>query len=125
MAGIHRGIHQAEADLAEISRQQLAILQAVSDATREEFDAGAIQRYYHYERHLAHLAVERDADLADLRRRERVKRAELEEAMKRRKMVEKLEEYHAEAVQLELRDLDQKHSDEVAGNRARIASRWL
>ena len=56
------------------------------------FQAEEVGRYFQYERHLARLAVETDARLLELRALEEKRRAELEEALKSRRMVEKLQE---------------------------------
>jgi len=90
-------------------------------ATRQEFDARDIRQYYVYERYLARLAVEKDANLAQLRSVEETRRNELEDAMKERRIVERLKERLTDAFLEEVTKEEQKTTDETATNHAALA----
>jgi len=118
LAHVRGEIRRAEDQRAFVLGEQRRILEEAGRAAQKEFDAADVHRYYQYERHLARLAVEKDADLAQLRRTEETRRAELEDAMKRKRIVERLEERYAEALAFEFRREEQKFTDEVASNQA-------
>jgi flagellar FliJ protein len=118
LASTRGEIRSAEHERADIVREQIAMLDEAGKAAEREFDASDVRRYYQYERHLARLAVEKDADLARLAAVEEDRRAELEEAMKRRRIVERLKERRQREFFAELNKEEQAASDEVATNQA-------
>lgn len=120
LAEVQRKIQRATRDRTFIAREQMRMLDEVGRKTRERFDAWEIRQYYVYERHLARRAVEKDAEIASLRRLERERLRELEKAAKRKRIVERLDERYAQAFQKELRSLGQKALDEAAVSRVVI-----
>lgn len=84
----------------------------------EDVDASAVRQVYQHERHLARLAVERDADIHRLKQVAEAKRMELEAALKNRRMVEQLETRAVEQYRQFRNDLEQKFNDEIATARA-------
>ncbi len=104
----------------EIARNQKRMLEEAAGATQQEFDASSIHRYYQYERHLARLAVEKDAAIAELRETEEERRADLEEAMKKKRIVERLKERHRDALFADLNKEEQAVLDETAINQAAV-----
>ncbi len=121
LGSTRRAIRTAEHQRVEIVREQMTMLEEAGKAAEREFDASDVRRYYQYERHLARLAVEKDADLAQLRKVEQDRRAELEEAMKQRRVVERLKERRQRAFLAELNKEEQAFNDEVATNQAAMA----
>jgi len=105
---------------ALIIEEQRRMLREAGRIARGGFEATQVQPYLGYERHLAHLAVENDAEIEALQQREKACLAELEEAMKQRRMVELLQERRDRAWRRELIREEQHHQDEVAGNQAAI-----
>jgi flagellar export protein FliJ len=108
----------AQDTLRRIESEQRRMLDEAGASGQTRLEAAAVNRYFQYERHLAHLAVRKDAEIAGLRRAEEERRASLEDASKRKRIVERLEEYHQDALRGELAGLDQRASDEVALNRS-------
>jgi flagellar export protein FliJ len=121
LGAVWRDIDTAKRQRTEIERQQRAMLEQAGRVAREEFAAAVVQGYYQYERHLARLAVEKDAELAELRELENTRRRELEDAMKRRRIVERLKERQNKAFREEVEREQRKFADEVATNQAAIA----
>ncbi len=118
LAQMRRAVRSAEEQHREIVGQQLAAFESAAALACEQFDASDIRRYFVYERHLSRLAVEKDAEIAHLRREEDERRSDLEEAMKRRKVLEKLKSRKDEALKYMLGQEEQKRVDEAAVNRA-------
>lgn len=112
-----------EAAAAGRQRQALAEAQrrALGDAGRlisSSFDAADARRYYQYERHLATRVVAKDAELRGLHARSEEERAELEAAMKGRRVVERLIERREALWRRDLDRAEQKVLDEVGSTRA-------
>lgn len=120
LAKVCRDIHVTEQQHAELVQQQRRALEQAGRVAHQEFDAGDVQRYYVYERYLARSAVEKDAEIAQLRELEVQRRGELEEAMKRRRTVELLEGRYLQAFHGWLRKELQRVSDESATNQAAV-----
>ena len=118
LAQMRRAVRVAEQQRSEIVGQQLAALTTAAERTQEDFDAGDVRRYFLYERHLSRLAVEKDAEITDLRTREDERRLQLEDAMKDRKMLERLKARKEKAYQYAVNKEEQKLLDEAAVNRA-------
>ena len=87
---VRRDIQTTATRRDEIAREQRRTLDSAAAESQGKFDAEEVRRYYQYERHLAQLAVEQDAELARLRSVEEERRLELEDAIKQRRMVERL-----------------------------------
>ena len=122
---LHRQIQAAEVERGTMERHQIDMLKRAAELTREKFDATDIQRYYQYERHLSRLVAEKDAEIAELSDAEAEKRLELQEAMKRRRMAERLDERREEAFDAVVRKNSQKLSDEIAVTRAWMKERRI
>lgn len=115
---VRRDIAVAQQERAAIVDEQRFMLEEAGRSTQQPFTAGRVLGYYQYEWHLARRAVEKDASIVQLKREEAERREELQEAMKKRRMVSKLKERHHEALQAELNDIERKQADEAATNRA-------
>ncbi|MCP4646031.1 MAG: flagellar export protein FliJ [bacterium] len=118
LAEVRREIARVEEDRDRIVAAQRDAIGEAAEAAREEFRADDVRRYFAYERQLARLAVDRDSALAKLRRDEDERRTELEEAMKRKRIVERLKERQDKAFADEMLKEDRKAVDEIATNRA-------
>ncbi|HIJ74522.1 MAG TPA: flagellar export protein FliJ [Candidatus Hydrogenedentes bacterium] len=121
LAGTRRTIRVAQHQKAEIVRQQRESLERAGRSAAKRFDASDVRRYYLYERHLARLADDKDAMIAHLQREAERQRVELEEAMKRKRVVERLKERQQRAFFAELNKEEQAFSDEMAVNHAAVA----
>lgn len=118
--------------LAETNRQIAARRQQRTqlDAERRTwlFEAGAraqrvfrapeVAPVYRYERHLAHCITSTDASLRQLEATAAERRGELENAMKQRRVIERLRERLLEARRAAVLKEVQKRTDEAATNRA-------
>lgn len=118
LAEVRREIRNLEAQRNEIVAQQRETLAEAGRRMAAQLHADEIQTYYQYERHLARQAVELDARIVELRKLEDQRRFELEEALKSRKMVEKLSERELEAVRSAVQKNEQAVLDETATNQA-------
>jgi len=116
LAAARRDVAVAEGELAAIQFRQMEALAEAGRRTRDVFDAREVRLYYQFERYLARVADEKDVQVLQLRGVADQRRAELEDAMKRRRIVEKLIERQQRAGQAEIRSEEQKFADEVAGN---------
>lgn len=120
LAEVRRDIRLTTRQREEIAALQRATFEAAGHAARHKFDASDVHRYYQYERHLARMADEKDAVIAQLRQREEHALDELSDAMKRKRTVERLKErsqgVHAALVNKE----EQKATDETATNKAAV-----
>jgi len=118
LAGIRREIAATERQREAIQHEQGRILREASERSQRVFDANDVRRYYEYERYLARLAVEKDAALQELHRVENARRAELEEALKQRRIVERIQEKNTLAWNQQRAHDEQKLTDEVAVGQA-------
>lgn len=118
LAGVRREIRANEVQQRALVRQQKHTLEQAGEAAKHVKEARALVPYYQYERYLARVAVALSANLAQLRTTEETRRKELEEAMKRRRTVERLKERMDAAFNAELEKEARKLLDEVATNRA-------
>ena len=123
LAATRREIRVAEGERNSITEEQRRALDTAGNLAREVFDPSDVRRYYQYERHLARLVVQKDAEIRGLKRRADKERRDLEEAMKKRRVAEKLEERTAAAYEAYIRKEDQKQADETATNYAAMALR--
>jgi len=118
VAATRREIANVQNQRNEVIRQQLLALEEAGRTAQRRFAATDVRRYYQYERHLARLADEADAAIRQLRERESSERAELEEAMKTRRTVERLKERLMDAYLGVLLKDEQRALDEAATNQA-------
>ncbi len=121
LAGARREVRQAEQALEGLEAKQRETLQEAGQRARKRFDALEVRLYYQYERYVARLADEKSAEIVELRGIAEQRRAELEEAMKRRRIMEKLIERKKRTYAAEVRKDEQVFADETAVNHAAIA----
>ena len=114
LAASRRDVRRAQQQRAELMEQRHDVLDTAGRRARENPVAGELRAYYQHERRLARLTDEKDAEVAQLGKVAEDKRGELEQAMKQRRIVERLRERRIEAYEAEMRREEQKASDEVA-----------
>ena len=120
-ADAQRAVQQAERELADLQAAQRELFDEAGRRAVKHFEAREVRLYYQYERHVALLADRKSAQILELRAIAEVKRGELEEALKRRRMMEKLIEKKWQGYGAELRKEEQAFADEVAVQRAHVA----
>lgn len=118
LADTRRAIRREEGRREEILRDQKRMIQEAGNQAQRAFDPAAVHAYFQYERHLARLAVEKDAAVRALRAVETERRRELEDAVKRRRVIERLRERALQAYARAVRKHEQFFHDEVAAGRA-------
>ncbi|HRK34559.1 MAG TPA: flagellar export protein FliJ, partial [Candidatus Hydrogenedentes bacterium] len=123
LAEVRRQIQFAEQQRDALTGEQRRILDEAGQATRLSIDAYKAQSFIHYERHLARLAVDKDAEIHALRKEEDRRRGTLEDAMKQRKVVEQLSERVRLAFLEHVRKEEQKQFDEIASVRSALERR--
>jgi len=119
-AEARQAVSLAQQQRAGLAEERTQLLLEAGDRAQHHFDPVTVRLYYRYERHLARIIDEKDAEIASLQQEAERKRVELEEAMKRRRVVEKLRERKLRAFLDEIARDDQKFSDESATNAAAI-----
>lgn len=120
LAEARRQVRRAQDQRGAIIEEQRRALDHAGDLSQHAFDASDVRRYYQYERHLARLAVAKDAEIRQLEKTAEHKRMELEEATKRKRIMEKLKERHSAAFQACLQKNEQRSLDEAATNYAAL-----
>ncbi|MDZ4860646.1 MAG: flagellar FliJ family protein [Candidatus Hydrogenedentes bacterium] len=115
-----REIRFAEAQREALAEEQRRVLEEAGVAAGHTVDARKAQALIHYERHIARRAVDKDAEIHGLRAVEERKRIDLEEAMKRRKIVERLTERVRLTYLEHVRKEEQKQFDETASVQAAL-----
>ena len=123
LAAAHRLRRRAQAERDHLEAERRRMFERAGQAAQGRMSAAEVRRYYQYERHLARLADEKDAEIMRLRQTEAERRAELEEAMKKRRMVERLHERRTESVLREVQRQEQRMSDESGTTRAAAQSK--
>ena len=123
LAAAQRDVAAAQKRRAELAREQMRTLDQAGQAAMKRFDAADVRRYHQYERHLARMADQTDAEIRELRGIADQKRRLLEAAMVKRKMIERLCERRAEAMRIYRRRQEQRRTDEAAANSAALAER--
>ncbi|MBX7257134.1 MAG: flagellar export protein FliJ [Candidatus Hydrogenedentes bacterium] len=118
LAEVRTQIRSVQRQRQQISEEQVRMIHEASEAVGEQLAGPEIHMFFQYERHLARLVVERDATLRRLRTVEEERRSALEDSMKRRRVVERLQERYQQEAATEQRKMEQKLNDEIAGVRA-------
>lgn len=118
MAAARRDVNNAEEQRTRLAAEQRNSLERWAGYLKECLDAGEARRYHQYERHLARLIDDKDADIRRLEGIAEEKRGELLDASKRKRIVGKLKERKNAAYALELRRMLQRINDETATNYA-------
>jgi len=116
-------VRKTEHRRAELVGLQRIMLTNADALTRENFDAADVRRYFQYERYLSRCVVDTDAQLAELAEAAEDRRAELEDAVQKKKVIDRLKERHREAVAADDRYWEQRTNDEIASGRAYLARR--
>jgi len=118
LADARRKARAARDQRQALEAEQVWAIEEGAAHARGEFDAAEVRRYYQYERHLARLSVAKEAEVLQLDRTAEGRRGELEEAMKRRRIIERLRERRQQAWMAEMNKAEQILLDEVATNYA-------
>jgi flagellar export protein FliJ len=100
----------------ELTRQ--SALEQAGSTLQHRFDASDIRSYYQYERHLAALRDQKDAEIRELQREESIEVALLEKATQARRIAEKLHERRRDAFRNFVMKEEQKAMDETASKYA-------
>ena len=119
-ASAQRQVFTAEQQRESLSLERLGLLDEAGRRARNRFDAREVRAFYQHERHLARLIDDADSEIRRLRAIAEERRVELEEAMQRRKMVEKLREHKMNEYLAAIRKDEQKLSDERATGAAAV-----
>lgn len=115
-AEAQRRVHLAETRLSSIEHEQVRILEDASNRASGPFHAGEVGAFYQYERHLASEADRTTEEITRLQTMAETRRMELEDAMKRRRMIERLEERQKKVFNQAVEKEAQQAADEVANN---------
>lgn len=121
LATARREIAAAERQRADLVQERLSLFDEAGRRARDRFDAREIRAYYQYERYLSRRIDDQDSELRRLEGIAAERRIALEEAMKRRRMVDKLRERKMDVYMHEVRKDEQKLSDEKATGSAAVA----
>lgn len=92
LAAVRREVRNSERDRAQIEAYQRRIVEQASDAARDQFRPHRANEYIHYDRHLARLAVKKDAEIATMEQFAEEQLGELSDAAKARRIADKLNE---------------------------------
>lgn len=114
LASARRDVDRAQIQRNALAEEQRLLLEEAGVASRAHVDAHKTQSLIHYERHIARLAVDKDAEIHALNNVAEKRRAELEESMKRRKVVERLDERERLNYRNHVMHEEQKLLDETA-----------
>ena len=118
LATAHRAVNTAQEQREQLVEQRTQLISEAGAKAQHHFDPLYIRSYYQYERHLARLVDEKDAEISALQAQAERQRAELEAAMKRRRIIERLRERKLQTYSDDVRREEQKISDEAATNSA-------
>jgi len=121
-AGARRILDTLREERASIAKEQRRMLEEAGEIIQDTFDPSEARRYYQYERYLAKLGDQKDADIRARESQAESLRLELETAMKKRRMVELLEDKNQLAWHQEFRKREQVQLDEVALSYGRLKS---
>ena len=114
LAEARRREHLALAERDALAQEQQRMLEEAGTLLTRHFDAADVRRYFQHERHLARLGDDKDIQILEFQAQAEARRAELEAASKRRRMVERLQERKRAAYRKHLNKLDQQQTDETA-----------
>ena len=120
LAEARRTLHQARAQRDGIAEAQRRALEQAGSAAQASFDASDVRRYYQHERYLAQLAVAKDAEIREIEAQIEGRRADLEKALRDKRVVERLKERRLTAYLKERRRKEQQALDEIALNYATL-----
>lgn len=120
-ARARRSLNHLREERQSIDEEQRRLLGEAAAVIRDAFDPSEARRYYQYERYLARLGDEKDAEIQAQRRSTEAERRLLSETMKQRRMVEILDEHNRAAWDAVHRKREQQQIDEIALSYGRLA----
>lgn len=118
VARVRSRIHAARRERTSLELTRQTALEQAGSTLQKHFDASDIRSYYQYERHLAGLRDQKDAEIRALEREESAEVALLEKATQARRIAEKLHERQREAYRDFVLKEEQKAMDETASKYA-------
>ena len=121
LAGVRREMRAAELQREDFERQQRRAIDSAQAYTGEDFDERLFCRYVGYQRYLARMAVAKDAEIEQLRQQVEGRRLDLENAMCKRRMVDRLIERSERILLKKVKKEEQRLSDEAASTQAALA----
>lgn len=116
-------IRSAEASRTALLEEQRSILEKAGKLAREQLSADTMRGHLEYSQYLGRVADTKEAHIAQLSGVAEKRRAELEQAMQSRRIVERLKEKRALAYQDYVKKMEQAFNDEVAINQAAMERR--
>ncbi len=114
MAAARREVFLARGQREDLARQQRRIFEAAARIAQKDFDARDVRRHFQFARHLSRVVDEKDAEIKELEGLAEAERTKLEEAMKARRVVEKLKQRRMNTYLKELGRIEQRALDEIA-----------
>lgn len=114
VAAVRQEVQRSQRQRTSLELTRRTALESAGASLHDRFDAEEIRGYYQYERHLAGLRDEKDAEIRDLQRQEAEQLAILEQATQGRRVVEKLHERRVKAYHAHQRKEEQRYVDETA-----------
>lgn len=120
-AQAHRALNHLRDERRSINEEQQRMLGEAAAVIRDAFDPSEARRYYQYERYLARVGDEKDAEIQSQRRSTEAERRLLGETMKQRRMVEILDDKNRAAWDAVYRKREQQQIDEIALSYGRLA----
>lgn len=114
----------ARDQLAAIEREQSDWIRRAHNEASSIADVQRLNSYMQYERHLGRLAIQKSSGILKLEEEVHTKRDDLHEALKQRRMIDRLIERAEDNLQDQMNRLEQRTLDETATIRA-AASRAL
>jgi len=120
LAAARRDVRNAQHDRDQIEAYQRKIVEQAMDAAQGELRPHRANEYIHYERHLAQLAVKKDAEIATMELTADERLAELSEAAQERRIADKLNEKLGQRKLREQAKAEQRIYDELGAVRSAI-----
>ena len=114
VAAARNALQQATRQRTSLELARQSALEHAGSSMANPFDADEVRSYYQYERHLASLRDQKDAQIRELQRQESEQLAILEQKTRERRIAEKLHERRRESYRMFLRQAEQKNLDETA-----------
>ena len=121
LAAAHREVQTVKRQREELSRLQRLAIENASKNAGEGGNSLRLNQYLQFQRHLARLSDDKDAVIVSLNQEADQRRQALEDAMKRRKMVERLHERARSVRRKGISKEGQRISDETASTQAALA----
>lgn len=118
VARVRHRIQTARRERTSLELTRQSALEQAGTTLKQHFDASDIRSYYQYERHLAGLRDQKDAQIREMLREESAEVKLLEKATQARRIAEKLHERRREAFRIFVLKEEQKALDETANKYA-------